>query len=397
MSTQAPPSDRLRVIIAGAGVAGLETALALAELAPELTDVTLIAPDPEFIYRPMTVREPFAYARAQRYPVERIAGGAGARLIADGLAWVDRERQVVHTKGGQALEYDALVLATGADLVPRYQHAITVDDRHLDETMHGLIQDIEGGYVKRLAFVAPARMAWPLPLYELALMTAGRAFDASMDLTAMIITPEDAPLAIFGQAASDGVASLLERAGIEMIGSSYVEVPQAREVTISPGERRLEVDRVVALPELAGPPLRGIPLTEHGFVQVDPYGQVPHAGPVYAAGDTTDFPVKQGGVGSQQADVVAQSIASRAGANVRPQPFHPVLRGMLLTGEKPRYLTAQITGGQGFSSEISETASWSPPSKISARYLSPFLEMLDRESDGRTAGDTAAEREAALA
>jgi len=51
---------------------------------------------------------------------------------------------------------------------------------------------------------------------------------------------------------------------------------------------------------------------------------------------------------------------------------------MLLTGGKPRYLSARITGGQGFSSQIADTPTWSPPSKIASRYLAPYLEQQDR-------------------
>ena len=39
----------------------------------------------------------------------------------------------------------------------------------------GLLRDVEEGYAKRLAFVVPAGAVWPLPAYELALMTAGEA------------------------------------------------------------------------------------------------------------------------------------------------------------------------------------------------------------------------------
>jgi hypothetical protein len=53
---------------------------------------------------------------------------------------------------------------------------------------------------------------------------------------------------------------------------------------------------------------------------------------------------------------------------------------MLLTGGKPLYLTAQITGGQGFSSEIADEPTWSPASKITAKYLAPRLERYDREA-----------------
>jgi sulfide:quinone oxidoreductase len=377
MTTHASHPD-LRVVIVGGGVAALETALALHQLAPAQTTTTVIAPNDEFVYRPMTVREPFAYLAAGRYPLAQIVRDAGGELLADELTWVDPDRHTLHTKGDQALEYDALVLALGARAVPRYKHAITIDDRRLDQTLHGLVQDIEGGYLDSVAFLAPGRMAWPLPLYELALMTAGRAYDMDVELSTTIITPEDRPLAIFGAAVSDAVAGRLERAHIETINSAYAEVPNISEVVINPGDRHLHVSRVIALPELYGPAVRGIPLGEHGFVRVDPYGRVRDVEGVYAAGDAVDFPIKHGGIGSQQADVVAQSIAALAGASVTPEPFDPVIHGMLLTDDEPLYLTAKITGGHGFSSEITDTPTWSPPSKIAAKYLAPYLDQQDR-------------------
>ncbi len=374
-------SDKLSVVIAGGGVAALEAALALADLAHENTDVTVIAPNAEFVYRPMTVREPFAYGEARRYPLESIVRDAGAKLLADELLWVDPAKQTIHTKNDKSIEYDALMLALGAKAVPRYTHALTIDDRRLEETLHGLIQDIEGGYIHSLAFISPGRIAWPLPLYELALMTAGRAYDMGVELTVTIVTPEDAPLAIFGAAVSSAVSELLQKAGIETISSACAELPSAREVVINPGDRRLQVDRAIALPELYGPSLRGIPLGEHGFIRVNPHGQVPDVGPIYAAGDATEFAIKHGGIASQQADAAAQAIAARAGAAVTPERFHPVIHGMLLTDSKPLYLTAQIAGGHGFSSEITDAPTWTPPSKIVAKYLAPYLEKQDREAD----------------
>ena len=367
------------MIVAGGGVAALETILALHELAPDLTDVSVIAPGEEFIYRPMSVREPFSYGPAKRYPLAPIVHGAGAQLIADELAWVDSDQQIVHTRGNEQLEYDVLVLALGARPNARYRHAITIDDRRMDQILHGIVQDVEAGYLKSLAFVSPGRMAWPLPLYELALMTAGRAYDMNMDLQVTLVTPEDAPLAIFGQGASSTVADLLERSGIHTIGSAYTEIPCPGQLVINPGDRHLHVDHVIALPELYGPCVRGIPLSEHGFLRVNPHGRVLDVENVYAAGDCTEFPVKHGGVGAQQADVVAQSIAARTGAPVAAELFHPVIRGMLLTGDKPLYLTARITGGHGFSSEITDSPTWDPPSKIAARYLAPYLDARDRE------------------
>ncbi len=378
MSVQAPHPEKLRVIIAGGGVAALETALALGDLASDRTDVTVLAPNAELVYRPMTVREPFAYGSARRYPLAPIVEQAGAKLLADELVWVEPASQRIHTKSGEPLEYDALVLALGAKASQRYTHALTIDDRHLDETLQGLIQDVEGGYLRSVAFVSPGRMAWPLPLYELALMTAGRAYDMGVELSVTIITPEDAPLAIFGTAVSDAVSELLEKAGIQEINSAYAEIPTQGQVVINPGDRRLQVDRAVALPELYGPSVRGIPLGEHGFIPVDPYGQVPDVGPIYAAGDATAFAIKHGGIASEQADTVALAVAALAGAPVTPVHFDPVIHGMLLTNAKPLYLTAKITGGHGFSSEVGDTPTWSPPSKIAAKYLAPCLEEYDR-------------------
>jgi sulfide:quinone oxidoreductase len=379
MTPDTSPPGRLRVAIAGGGVAALESALALARLAPERTDVTLIAPNAEFAYRPLAVREPFAYGPASRYSLRRIAADAGAELLVDELGWVDPDKHTLHTEAGRAIEYDVLVLALGARARPRYKHALTIDDRDLEETLHGLIQDVEGDYVHSLAFVSPGRMAWPLPLYELALMTAGRAYDMGIELATTIVTPEDAPLAIFGPTASESVAELLAGANIQTLTSAYAEIPSAGEVVVNPGDRHLACDRAIALPELYGPGVRGIPLGEHGFIRVNSHGRVPGMDRVYAAGDATDFPVKHGGLASQQADVVALSIAALAGAPVAPEPFRPVIRGMLLTGDAPRYLTARLTGGHGFSSEMTDTPTWTPPSKVASQYLAPYLDGLDRE------------------
>jgi sulfide:quinone oxidoreductase len=384
-ATSSPPEKTsadgaFRVVIVGGGVAALEAALALRDLAGERISLTLVAPEPDFVYRPMAVGEPFAHGPAPRYPLDEIAKEIGAELIVDRFAWVDAPGRVAHTETGTEIPYDALVLTLGAHAYARYPHAVTLDDRRLDDQLHGLIQDVEGGYVHSLAFVMPTQKAWPLPMYELALMTAERAYDTSATLAITVVTPEDAPLAIFGQGASTGVSGLLSEAGVTVLTSAYAEIPKAGEVLIRPGGRRLIFDRVVALPEILGPAIRGLPAGDHGFIPVDPYCRVRGAEAVYAAGDATDFAVKHGGIAAQQADVAATSIASLAGAPVEPVRFVPEIHGILLTGRKPYYLSARISGGRGFSSEISDTPSWSPPSKIDAKYLAPFLNQ--REPSG---------------
>jgi len=388
VSASGDDSQPFRVLIVGAGVAGLEGALALRDLAGDAVGLTLLSPAEEFVYRPMSVREPFAYSGADHYPLAPIARDLGAELVKDALSWVDTDARLVHTEGGAALSYDALLLALGATAHARYAHALTIDAAHMDETLHGLIEDVEGGYIESLAFVVPAPMAWPMPIYELALMTAGRAYDMNIALPVTVITPEDAPLAIFGQEASAAVSRLLADAGVTTILSSYAEIPEEGRVLLTPGDRELRFARIIALPELAGPAVRGLPAGEHGFIPVDQHSKVREVERVYAAGDAVDFAVKHGGVSSQQADVAAEAIAALAGIPVDPKPFDPVVHGILLTGGSPKYLTAHITGGHGSSSTISDTPTWEPASKIAAKYLAPYLqERAERGPAARRGGE----------
>jgi sulfide:quinone oxidoreductase len=380
MTADAAASDPFEVLIAGGGVAALEAALTLQDIAGQETSVKLIAPNSDFIYRPMTVHEPFSFGRAQRYPLDEIAGEIGFELVQDALQSVDPAGRIVHTESGGDHRYDALLLGLGATARPRFEHATTIDDSRLDEVLHGLIQDVEGGYSKRLAFVVPPRMAWPLPVYELALMTARRAYDMNATVAITILTPEDAPLAIFGDGASRVVTDLLADSQIDVIPSAYCEIPRSGHIEVSPGDRRLEVDRAIALPELDGPSVAGLPVAEDGFIPVDLHCQVRDVERVYAAGDATDFAIKHGGIAAQQADTAAQAVAALAGVPVDPVPFHPTIHGVLLTGGKPRYLRAHITGGHGFSSEVSEEPSWAPAARIAAKYLAPYLEERDRAS-----------------
>src|ERR1022692_3106407 len=155
MSAAASESEPFEVVIAGGGVAGLEAALALRDLAGDAVNLTLLAPASDFVLRPMTVREPFSYARAERFAIARVAADVGAELVPDAVSEVDVANRVVHTANRAQLRYDALVLGLGASALPRYEHAVTVDDKRLDDQLHGLIQDVEQGYVKRLAFVIP--------------------------------------------------------------------------------------------------------------------------------------------------------------------------------------------------------------------------------------------------
>lgn len=359
-------------------MAGLEAALALRHLVGDRVATTMLTPEPDFVYRPLRVREPFSAPAAKHYPLAQIADDIGMELLPDAFKWLDPVARVVHTRTGQQVGYDALLLAMGARLRPRFKHALTLDDRILDEQLHGVVQDIEAGYVHKLAFIVPSPMPWPLPVYELALMTARRAYEMNETVSITIVTPEDAPLAIFGPSVSRAVEQVLREAGISLIVSSHVETPEPGHVVVFPADRTLIVDSIVALPSLFGPSCPGVPKRDaHGFVPVDAQCRVLDLDGVFAAGDATEMAIKHGSVAAHQADVAAQAIAALAGANVESDPSPLEMHAILLGGPKPLYLSAHATGTHGSASLVSAEPDWAVGGKIAARFLAPYLEQRD--------------------
>jgi hypothetical protein len=264
----------------------------------------------------------------------------------------------------------------GASVHRRFDHVTSVDDAKMDELLHGLVQDIEGGYVHSLAVVVPAPVPWPLPAYEIALMASERAWDTQADMSVTVITPEDAPLALFGFEASLGMGRLLAERKIEIITSASCDIPKSGTIRIHPGDRTLEVDRIVALPELRGPAIVGLPHDSVGFIPIGEYAQVVGAERVWAAGDVAGYPIKHGGVSAQMADTAARSIAALAGAAVQPQTFDPSLEGVVLTGGTPRYLRRRAEGSDARQSEMLKLKRGDQTPKIAARYLAPQLAAL---------------------
>jgi sulfide:quinone oxidoreductase len=372
-----------RVVVAGGGVAGLEALLALHALGGDRVQLTLVSPTPDFVYRPLAVAEPFALGHQRRTPLSQAAHTTGAAFVQAPLIAVDTAARTVQLGDGQQLAYDALVLAMGAAAEPAYStgDVFTWDDSSEVDAVGGLLRDLEEGYSQSLAIVIPPGPGWPLPAYELALLIASDARGMGMDPEITLVTPERAPLAIFGPRAVEVVSADLERAGVKVELGAYVEIDEGppRAIVMRPSNRRLEVNRILSLPRLRGRNPQGIPADADGFVKVDAHGRVAGLQGVWAAGDGIDFPVKFGGLAAEQADAAAADIAADAGAVVERKPFRPVLRGRLLTSSGPRYMRYDAGGGDGEGEATTHTLWW-PPGKINGRYLTPWLAALDEET-----------------
>ena len=383
-----PTGDSPRVVIAGGGIAGLETLLALADLAGDRIHVTLIAPEPDFTYKPLIVEEPFSFQPAERHELHPIADDLGASFTQQAVAGVKPAEHLIELSDGTSVGYDAAVICVGGRSRPAFGGATTFQAAGESLQLADLLTRRGGDGMNRIAFVVPPSNTWPLPIYELALMTQRRAHDLGIgEVEYAIYTPEEAPLIVFGTVASEAVSELMDARGIEVHPGARIHEDDDGELVMTPGGERLDASHVVALPALEGPAIPGAPADDDGFLPIDEHARVKGAEDLYAAGDGTNFPIKQGGLGTQQADAAAEHIAARFGADVDPQPFHPILRGMLLTGEESLSLEHSLTGGEGEGAASSDYLWW-PPHKVSGRYLAAWLAgatvHVDPEPPGRS-------------
>jgi sulfide:quinone oxidoreductase len=358
-----------RVLVAGAGVAAVECVLALRELAGAGVELELLAPAAELVHRPSSVTTPFGAEAAPRIDLSELAEQLDLVLRRDSLAAVVASQHHVVTRGADRYDYDFLVVATGAPSREAVPGAVTFRGPLSAGAVEGVLARVTADPRLRLVFAAPEGATWPLPLYELALLTATTLRERGIsepDLT--VVSAESAPLAAIGAEASEAVASALDRAGIDLVtgAAPTVAVDGALHVR---GGRLIGADAVVALPELIGPRIPGLPQDDDGFIPIDDHCRVEGVDDVLAAGDATAFAVKHGSLATQQADAAATLIAARVGAIAEPEPFKPLLQGMLLTGGDPLYIRAELGAGGTVSSE----PLWTPAGKIVGRYLSPFL------------------------
>jgi sulfide:quinone oxidoreductase len=357
-----------RVLIAGGGIAALELLLALRILAGSRVAITLLSANADLAPPAMTVAEPFERGGAQRYAWSQIAEQQGARLVIDALIAVDTAERIAFTNSGRRLGYDILAVTTGARRVAPFADALTFGTSTNADATTRLQAVLADDGAATVAFTLPSPSIWPLPLYELALLAAAQLRERGSLTAVRLVTPEKQPLQLFGPAARDALTPTLDALGIDLITRAQPREVVAGALKLADGQL-IAADHVITFADVIARPVPGLPTDRLGFIPVDLHGHVEGHPHTYAAGEVTSFPLRQGGLATQQADAVAEAIAVACGADVAPQPFRPVLRGRLLTSGAPLYLQSRPSG----QSAASTNALWSPPEKIAGRYLAPYL------------------------
>ena len=354
--------------------------MAIRDHAGERVDITLAAPDPDFVYKPLIVGEPFSSQPAEQHALAPIAEQLDAQFIEKGVAEVRPEQHSVELADGSRLNYERLILCIGARPRSAFAGAVSLRTDGTVLPIDSLLRETESSDSGVIAFVIPPGRTWPLPVYELALMAQRRVRELGLhNVECCVVTPEESPLIVFGRAASDAVSSLLAARGIKIRTAVRVKEATNSQLLLAPRDERIDIGQMVSLPVLEGPDLAGIPADEEGFIPIDDHARVRGVEDVYAAGDGTNFPIKHGGIGTEEADAAAEHIAASVGAEIDPQPFRPVIRGKLLTGDDSLHMQHDIAGGGG-EGTASPDYLWWPPGKVAGRYLSAFLGQ-------RTAGD----------
>jgi sulfide:quinone oxidoreductase len=302
-----------------------------------------------------------------------VARDLDVHLHAGHVAAIDGAGASLALADGTRVGFDAALVAVGARPLPWLEGALTFTGPAETAAFGRVLARIEAGVLTRLAFVAPGDPCWTLPMYELALLTASRIADAGLgEVELTVVTPEPAPLAALGPGATRLLRDELVDRGIRLRAEASALAFADGRLRLSSGEE-LEADAVVALPRLVGPEIAGLPSDDQGFVLVDDRFHALVPADVYAVGDGAAYPLKQGGIAAQQADLAAEWIAAGLGVPLQPRPFEPRLRAILLTGVAPMYMRSRAGADAARGPELSADTLWWPPVKIAGRRLAPYL------------------------
>ena len=386
MGTEIPPAAK--VLVAGGGYGGLETALALKDALAERVEITLLTPVVDLTYRPLSSGAPFVREPARTIDVHRLAAERGMRVVLDELVNVQDDECRVLTHDGELIDFDALVIAVGAHERGSAPPLITWGQEPDQGQLGALLDELAAGTVKSVAVTIPAGAGWPLAGYEAALIVAWTASQlAPTPASVTVITAEEGPAGGLGPQAADWVSKTLADAGVEVLSSSVTHSFTAEQdthdrggghtvrVTLGDPAHEITVDRVLCVPESFGPEVPGLPSTPHGFLPTGVDGRVVDSDRGWALGDATQRALKHSIITAAEADAVASSIIETLCLGQPSGAPLPALHGILVDAPEQRWWDANSE--HLHDEQMASRCLWWPPEEALGAHFARWAHTHD--------------------
>ena len=315
-----------RIVILGGGTGGTLAANRLRRsFSPSEASITVVDQDDRHVYQPGLLFLPFGLAH-----LDEIVRPRGRQLhrdityVQDPIGHVDMEEQGVHLASGQVLDYDVLVVASGAVLAPEEtegltgpgwkESAFTFYDPEGAVALAEALEWFAGGRV--VVNVVEMPIKCPVAPLEFCFLAdwffQQQGIRDKVDLT--YVTPLDG--AFTKPVASQRLGGMLEERGIELVtefNTGQVDYSDSGGRLVSYDDREVTFDLAVVIPVHNGAayvtrsPGLGDAL---GFVPVDMHTLQADAAPnVFALGDAAALPVsKAGSVTHFEGEVLVENI-----------------------------------------------------------------------------------------
>ena len=318
-----------KVVILGAGFAGLQLATRLSEDVPSEVDVTIIDKSDAFVFG--FSKLDLMYGRADldsiRLPYARI-DKPSVRFVRETILSIDPENRRVVTDVA-TYEPDILVIALGADLDPAATPGVVEEGTEYYSVeganhVHSVLPTFEGG--DAIVGVLGNFFKCPAAPFETAIMLHDylekRGLrDAS---TIKVISPMPKPIPISDEA-SNGILRACEERDIGWWPQTKVTAldPSSKTATLSDG-RTIPYSLFLAIPVHRAPKVveESALVEEDGWIAVDHRTFATKFENVYAVGDVTSAPVPRVGViAENEADTLADVLVHQFRGGDAPRPF----------------------------------------------------------------------------
>ncbi|HXY17389.1 MAG TPA: FAD-dependent oxidoreductase [Gaiellaceae bacterium] len=317
-----------RIVVLGAGFAGLELATVLSDTFGDDAGVTLIEGGDAFVFGYSKLDVMFGHAEpdAVRLPYARFAK-PGVRLLRERVTGIDPETRRVTTDAG-IHEADVLVVALGAD----YDFAATPGLAEANSEFYSVggaehLRDVLPTFTrgKAVVGVCGAPFKCPPAPSEAALLLHDYLTERGVrdDCELTLVMPFSTPV----PPSPDTSAALLEAfaaRGIEFVSGRRISSldPLERVVTLDNGTE-LPYDLFLGVPKHRAPDVvQASGLAVDGYIPVDSRTLATSHPGVYAVGDVATVGVPKAGVFAEgAARVVAAEIVARRRGGERPEGY----------------------------------------------------------------------------